>query len=493
MSVWDSVAQGRDLVRDSRENQLMRQAGGAFASGDYTGAGNMLARGGDIGSAMKVQAYGQDQAQAPERAQMEKAKQTLGLFREMAQGLARLPVEQRAQAAQQYVARLQQFGIPTDQLGPIDPNEFTDQGLAMFVGELDKAEQQFTLAPGSARYDSTGRVIASQPFAPEYRSVGEGDTLVELGGGQAPQAAPPGDWLDGVARAAPDAQVTSGLRTPQRNAAVGGVPNSRHLSGEAVDLVPRPGETMAQLHARVKGLPGTRAINEGDHVHVQRVETQGGARVVAQGAPKSAADKAPPSGYRYTANGDLQAIPGGPGDLKAQAAEAKLEATREAKARAQQDRIGKATTMVAAIDQAISKVGFGESGIVGARMAGIEGTKAYDLARDIDTIKSNLGFAELAAMRAASPTGGALGAISDREITYLQSTVASLDIGQSQAQLKANLNKVKTHYQKWLETVNRAEAGPQGSANASARPAQKPAGPDPRRMSNADLKKALGL
>jgi hypothetical protein len=59
-------------------------------------------------------------------------------------------------------------------------------------------------------------------------------------------------------------------------------------------------------------------------------------------------------------------------------------------------------------------------------------------------------------MRDASPTGGALGQVAIQELVALQSTVGSLDIQQSPAQLRKNLNKVKGHYEKWRTTVKKA-------------------------------------
>ena len=57
-------------------------------------------------------------------------------------------------------------------------------------------------------------------------------------------------------------------------------------------------------------------------------------------------------------------------------------------------------------------------------------------------INALIGFGELNAMRAASPTGGALGQVSERELTYLQSVAASLDPDQSQEQYLRQWQKV---------------------------------------------------
>lgn len=63
--------------------------------------------------------------------------------------------------------------------------------------------------------------------------------------------------------------VTSGYRTPQHNAAVGGVQHSDHLTGSAYDFVPQ-GMSMADAAAKLKssGISTTKIINENDHIHV---------------------------------------------------------------------------------------------------------------------------------------------------------------------------------------------------------------------------------
>jgi len=104
--------------------------------------------------------------------------------------------------------------------------------------------------------------------------------------------------------------------------------------------------------------------------------------------------------------------------------------------------------------------GWFETGASGAlmRKVGPSGTAAYDLAQDIQTIDANSAFSALQAMRDASPTGGALGSITERELDLLKSTIANLDPNQSQDQFIRNLGEAKGAYIQMLRRVDPAKA-----------------------------------
>lgn len=135
----------------------------------------------------------------------------------------------------------------------------------------------------------------------------------------------------------------------------------------------------------------------------------------------------------------MEAIPGGPADAEAQARtsaeqEQKRQAARKAKIVVRD--IDKSLTL---IDESILPA----TGAVGRALDVIPGTAGFQLQRNLDTIRANVGFDQLQAMRAASPTGGALGQVSERENVLLQSVQGSLDIGQNRDVLVENLGQIR--------------------------------------------------
>jgi hypothetical protein len=155
-------------------------------------------------------------------------------------------------------------------------------------------------------------------------------------------------------------------------------------------------------------------------------------------------EKDPPKDFRWKPDGTAEPIPGGPADTSVKDA-ARVDAAR-----------AKAKIVTDKVDEALKQTGWSSTGIVGSMMSKIPATKAFDLERTVDTLKANLGFSELQAMREASPTGGALGQVAIQELAMLQSTIASLDKGQSESQLRKNLEAVAKHFGNWKNAVEQS-------------------------------------
>jgi hypothetical protein len=82
---------------------------------------------------------------------------------------------------------------------------------------------------------------------------------------------------------------------------------------------------------------------------------------------------------------------------------------------------------------------------VGAALANPDGNNAA-LHRILLTLKANIGFDQLMAMKAASPTGGALGAVNTLELESLQAALGSLDNKQTKAELMETLDTIMGFY-----------------------------------------------
>jgi hypothetical protein len=86
-------------------------------------------------------------------------------------------------------------------------------------------------------------------------------SVTPLGGG--------GRLPDAAIIAARWGRVTSTFRSPEHNRRVGGVANSYHLSGRAIDIARRPGVRHWQIDAALRqaGFSLLESLDEGDHSH----------------------------------------------------------------------------------------------------------------------------------------------------------------------------------------------------------------------------------
>jgi len=94
----------------------------------------------------------------------------------------------------------------------------------------------------------------------------------------------------------------------------------------------------------------------------------------------------------------------------------------------------------------------------GSVTSGIPLTPAHDFSEMLSTIKANIGFDKLQSMRDASPTGGALGQVSEFENKLLQSVFGSVEQSQSPEQLRYNLMRLQNTYN---DIVNGPGEGPE--------------------------------
>lgn len=128
--------------------------------------------------------------------------------------------------------------------------------------------------------------------------------------------------------------------------------------------------------------------------------------------------------------------------------------------------MGKADETISLVDKALNTInnkGWAVSGW-GSLFSYLPASDAKDFQGQINSIKANIGFNELQQMRAASPTGGALGQVAVQELNMLQSVLGSLDISQKPETLKKNLEEIKTHFQNWKDAITQAQA--QGDNNS---------------------------
>jgi hypothetical protein len=106
------------------------------------------------------------------------------------------------------------------------------------------------------------------------------------------------------------------------------------------------------------------------------------------------------------------------------------------------DKTNNGDVKILGFDTGLNKV----TGAVGQAMSKVGGTEANDVSSLLDTIKANATFDKLQQMRKSSPTGAALGAVSDTENKLLGAAIGSLEQSQTKEQFVYNLKRVKKIY-----------------------------------------------
>ena len=180
----------------------------------------------------------------------------------------------------------------------------------------------------------------------------------------------------------------------------------------------------------------------------QRQVEQAGQTAEAEARGRVTAPPAPRQDFRYTQ--DFQAVEPIPGSQAAQEREQSQRAERVRRETTQQ----MGGTVIRAIDdiqQTMRTATFPTTGYFGQQLSTLGGSAANNIRTDIETIRSNIGIDQLNQMRQASPTGAALGNVTDRENTTLQSLLGNLDQSQTEAQFLRNLRRLRETY---IEIIN---------------------------------------
>lgn len=132
---------------------------------------------------------------------------------------------------------------------------------------------------------------------------------------------------------------------------------------------------------------------------------------------------------------------------KAYEEQAKIDTKKQAAANAAAE-----NTSVDIVDRNVDRSidlaqnGWFTTGVPGQVSQYVWGTPSSDLSNSLDVVKANISFDRLNKLRQESPTGGALGNVTDKDMALLQASLGAVQQSQSKEQLVANLRQLKKDY-----------------------------------------------
>lgn len=129
-----------------------------------------------------------------------------------------------------------------------------------------------------------------------------------------------------------------------------------------------------------------------------------------------------------------------------------------------------------------SATGFG-----GETISGIPGTEAANAASEIEVLKSQSFVNALQAMRAASQTGGAVGAVSDSEGARFENAYVALQQSQTYEQYQENLQRLEQVASESVERIMNAYRTQYGGVEGAPSFATESSTPDFSQMSREEL------
>lgn len=184
-----------------------------------------------------------------------------------------------------------------------------------------------------------------------------------------------------------------------------------------------------------------------------------------------------PQGFQleYDAQGRpfrMSPIAGSDPDLERQQQAQKAEMRKEQ----EQETANLMTQDIARAKTLVQESPYLTAGFFGNLMKDWAGTPAADLKALSETIGANIGFDYLNQMRQSSPTGGALGNVTERELALLKATAGNIEQSQSPAQLLQNLNRLENQFNEVVHGKNKSAS----TNNLGSKNNQSPQGVDPQ-------------
>lgn len=357
--------------------------------------------------------------------------------------------------------------LPKEQAEAVKPflegmSKETQQGVLKFNAQALSALQSNPVVGIQMIRDRA----ASERNSGDQEEAGFYDRIAETAEKQGPQAAfkalttvvasLPGakDMFEAISKAAPTEKQGYEILTPEQTKQLGlpsGATYQRNVDTKKVELLGGGGERFEILQpsqAAALGLPKGTFQRDATSGKISAVGTGG---VTVNMPPQVGAI---PPDYRmiYDAQNrpvSMEVIPGSKTALQLVEKEEKGAAAAESAIARSGIVLEEIKGLNGAIkDQKVADPVTGTLGaIVGEKGGVLKAGSARATAEErIKTIKANIGFSELNKMRAESPTGGALGNITEQELAFLQSVLGSIDLGQKDAAILANLKRLENVY-----------------------------------------------
>lgn len=222
--------------------------------------------------------------------------------------------------------------------------------------------------------------------------------------------------------------------------------SSERLSALGASLLSGPSQTPISLGSSfARGLASgnqaaTQAIREAEAQRIARInaENERALRLAKEARDTAKAEREASKEQREQTKFDIEMKESEVKSAEKTEQEVKKEAEKKFNALSSLDSISQAENI-------LNESPFLSSGLIGQMTKDIEASPAGQLDSLYDSIRAKLGFDQLQTMRENSPTGGALGQVSDTENKLLQSTIAALKTGLPKDQQLKNLEKIKQH------------------------------------------------